>query len=545
MELVVTQRKLPRECVHLQLKAKDIRAAFAKFDSDRSGSLDYAEFRKGLLSLGIVLSDEEFVALIDVLDNNRDGDIDYDEFLEDLRVLHPEQAAEEEAAKRHREALESVSKSDAADAEPAPDGDAPPVADAEGDGADAEHEGGDEDEEGKEGGSVLRQVAEAVEAWSATWLDPSRTVAELDREGGRVYLEMTTTKPPPPRNPDPPKKKPKAPPAKKAKGKGKGKDKGKEKGKAMSKKEKEALKEKQRLAALAARKAEVRAAIAQHRAARAELNEEARRKARGAATAARQAAATIDIEVDPLTGRVAQMQVPITPLPLLIARGEMDREQLMHEMIDGMDEEEALALCEELGEELPEQSLEVAQIALRMHYSQNQGQGLHVTPEGTVPLANFLMGDGQVRAYAEGLRRLGAQGVVIRRLELANNALTDQGLVPLARALKCCSRLEHLDLSSNRIRREGCDALGRYLVDPNDEDGGCAISTLLMSKNNMGEAAARSVLKAMRDQVTVTELDLSSNKVGGGGVGQSLAELLEDNTTLQVRPPPAFPLDMF
>ena len=213
----------------------------------------------------------------------------------------------------------------------------------------------------------------------------------------------------------------------------------------------------------------------------------------------------------------------------------MDREQLMHEMIDGMDEEEALALCEELGEELPEQSLEVAQIALRMHYSQNQGQGLHVTPEGTVPLANFLMGDGQVRAYAEGLRRLGAQGVVIRRLELANNALTDQGLVPLARALKCCSRLEHLDLSSNRIRREGCDALGRYLVDPNDEDGGCAISTLLMSKNNMGEGAARSILAAMRDQVTVTELDLSSNKVGGGGVGQSLAELLEDNTTLQVR----------
>eukprot|EP01045_Picozoa_sp_COSAG04_P032410 COSAG04_NODE_6345_length_1352_cov_0.935355_1_plen_323_part_00 len=209
---------------------------------------------------------------------------------------------------------------------------------------------------------------------------------------------------------------------------------------------------------------------------------------------------------------------------------------------DSVDEEEALALCEELGEELPEQSLEVAQIALRMHYSQNQGQGLHVTPEGTVPLANFLMGDGQVRAYAEGLRRLGAQGVVIRRLELANNALTDQGLVPLARALKCCSRLEHLDLSSNRIRREGCDALGRYLVDPNDEDGGCAISTLLMSKNNMGEAAARSVLKAMRDQVTVTELDLSSNKVGGGGVGQSLAELLEDNTTLQVRPPPASPL---
>eukprot|EP01045_Picozoa_sp_COSAG04_P043097 COSAG04_NODE_13954_length_586_cov_0.589322_1_plen_163_part_01 len=163
MELVVTQRKLPRECVHLQLKAKDIRAAFAKFDSDRSGSLDYAEFRKGLLSLGIVLSDEEFVALIDVLDNNRDGDIDYDEFLEDLRVLHPEQAAEEEAAKRHREALESVSKGDAADAEPATEGQA--AADADGDGAEVEAEvDGDGDEEGKEGGSVLRQVAEAVEA---------------------------------------------------------------------------------------------------------------------------------------------------------------------------------------------------------------------------------------------------------------------------------------------------------------------------------------------------------------------------------------------
>ena len=63
---------------------EELTQLMAENDFDENGSLDYAEFRKGLLSLGIVLSDEEFVALIDVLDNNRDGDIDYDEFLEDL-----------------------------------------------------------------------------------------------------------------------------------------------------------------------------------------------------------------------------------------------------------------------------------------------------------------------------------------------------------------------------------------------------------------------------------------------------------------------------
>ena len=54
-----------------------------------------------------------------------------------------------------------------------------------------------------------------------------------------------------------------------------------------------------------------------------------------------------------------------------------------------------------------------------------------------------------------------AQGVSIRRLELANNSLTDDGLVPLARALAACHSLECIDLSENRIRSDGCEALVR------------------------------------------------------------------------------------
>ena len=41
-------------------KAKNVRVVFRNFDEDKSGSVDYAEFRRGLAHLGIALSDEDF-----------------------------------------------------------------------------------------------------------------------------------------------------------------------------------------------------------------------------------------------------------------------------------------------------------------------------------------------------------------------------------------------------------------------------------------------------------------------------------------------------
>ena len=49
---------------------QNIRPVFRRFDEDKSGRLDYDEFRRGLLHMGIPLNDREFALLIKELDND-------------------------------------------------------------------------------------------------------------------------------------------------------------------------------------------------------------------------------------------------------------------------------------------------------------------------------------------------------------------------------------------------------------------------------------------------------------------------------------------
>ncbi len=69
----------------VEQKAKNVRVVFRNFDEDKSGHVDYAEFRRGLAHLGIALSDADFQTLLDVVDNDKSGTIDYNEFVEDLK----------------------------------------------------------------------------------------------------------------------------------------------------------------------------------------------------------------------------------------------------------------------------------------------------------------------------------------------------------------------------------------------------------------------------------------------------------------------------
>ena len=362
------------------------------------------------------------------------------------------------------------------------------------------------------GKAVIRRVAGKIETFSGVWLDPARTVDELDKENGRVLLDLTIEKEEPGLGLSPTKK----PTGKKERGGGKGKKEDvddepnkKKDDKSGGKKGKKGKKGKggppAKAKMSAERKAEIALMVAAHRESGIQLRAEARRKGRGIAARRRQQHAMIEIEADPQTGRFVQQQVPITPLPLLIAKKDGEREALLKEMIDEMEEDEALELCAEFGEELPEDTLEMAQIALRMHYSQNKDRGLHVNQTGTVPFTSYRIGDQQLRAYAEGIRRLGDQGIAIRRMELANNSITDEGLVPLARALQSCQSLEYIDLSENRIRSDGCEALGRLLqqVDPPT-----SVKSIILAKNNLGDRAGRLLIDALADQLTVTELDL-------------------------------------
>jgi hypothetical protein len=530
IELVVKHTGVERDLLLLKLKAKDIHAVFRKFDLDGSGTVDYDEFRSGLRSLGIKLSDKDFGDMMGALDNDHDGEINYDELIEDMRDKQ-----------RHEEHVQGGVFA-TIDVEPSyiKDGEGqaldtssplcpstpavtdqmrrPPVAPQSPD---------------YDGKAVIRRVAAAIERVSGEWLDATKTVAELGQQGGRVLLELMFKEslPEPPRMASPTQQR-----GKKGNSKGKGGGKGQAKGDSNGKsKGKTRGKAKGKIAGskhanTAARREEVIAQIEAHRQSKLHLLEARGRKSRGAAALRRQQRSTIEIEVDPSTGRLVQHQVPIKPLPLLISKRDGEREALLKKMIDEMDEAEAFEMCDQLGEELPERTLQMAQFALRMHYTENKEHGMHVNTAGTVSFSNYQIGDQQLRAYADGLCQLGDQGVSIRRLELANNALTDDGLVPLARALATCSRLEYVDLSENRIRSDGCEALGRLLC---MNDPPSRINTLKIAKNNLGDGAGRVLCDALADQLTVTALDLSSNKLGGLRFGEALRCLLENNSVLQ------------
>jgi calmodulin len=59
---------------------KELRDAFAVFDTDGSGSIDRKELKKLMKKLGQALSDGELEAMMDEVDTDGDGEISFAEF---------------------------------------------------------------------------------------------------------------------------------------------------------------------------------------------------------------------------------------------------------------------------------------------------------------------------------------------------------------------------------------------------------------------------------------------------------------------------------
>ena len=77
----------------VEQKSKNVRVVFRNFDKDKSGNVDYGEFRRGLAHLGIALSDADFETLLGVVDNDGSGTIDYNEFVEGALPASQQQPA--------------------------------------------------------------------------------------------------------------------------------------------------------------------------------------------------------------------------------------------------------------------------------------------------------------------------------------------------------------------------------------------------------------------------------------------------------------------
>ena len=63
----------------------ELRAAFAVFDEDNSGSISRKEMKKLMKKLGQKLSDEELDAMMEEVDTDNDGQIDFEEFKSMMR----------------------------------------------------------------------------------------------------------------------------------------------------------------------------------------------------------------------------------------------------------------------------------------------------------------------------------------------------------------------------------------------------------------------------------------------------------------------------
>ena len=59
---------------------KELRDAFAVFDTDGSGSIDRKELKRLMKKLGQALTEAEVDAMMDEVDSNGDGEISYEEF---------------------------------------------------------------------------------------------------------------------------------------------------------------------------------------------------------------------------------------------------------------------------------------------------------------------------------------------------------------------------------------------------------------------------------------------------------------------------------
>ncbi|CAM9672569.1 unnamed protein product, partial [Choristocarpus tenellus] len=115
------------------------------------------------------------------------------------------------------------------------------------------------------------------------------------------------------------------------------------------------------------------------------------------------------------------------------------------------------------------------------------------------------MGDTMGRILAESLIGL----PLMRELNLRDNRLSDVGLLPIIEAIKLRHDLHALDLSENKLDRQGSRALALYFSDPK-----ATLAKFVLSRADVDDFEAANFVKNMRGNKTLTHLDLSHNLIG-------------------------------
>jgi len=121
-------------------------------------------------------------------------------------------------------------------------------------------------------------------------------------------------------------------------------------------------------------------------------------------------------------------------------------------------------------------------------------------------LQHYGMGDQMAAILAESIADLPH----LQSINIADNGLTDNGMGPIIQAAVKIKGLLELNLSKNEIGDVAADALANYLK---RED--CPLQKLVMQTADVDDFEAEAFLSAVMENRSLTELDLSSNLIGG------------------------------
>jgi Ran GTPase-activating protein (RanGAP) involved in mRNA processing and transport len=117
-------------------------------------------------------------------------------------------------------------------------------------------------------------------------------------------------------------------------------------------------------------------------------------------------------------------------------------------------------------------------------------------------------------------------GNALTHIDLSGNDIGDHGAVTLIKMMKRNPTITDINLSYNKITEKGAIGLAKKLV-----AGGNALTHIDLSCNRLRAKGVIALIKELEDNKTLTHIDLSRNMIGTDGV-IALVEALKDNKSM-------------
>jgi len=144
-----------------------------------------------------------------------------------------------------------------------------------------------------------------------------------------------------------------------------------------------------------------------------------------------------------------------------------------------------------------------------------------------VLLRNSQLRDDGVSALSDGLKLNGANQV--RVLDLASNGIGVAGAAKLAELLTVSTALIKLDLTANKLGSKGTETLVGGLSGESSK-----LAAISLRENDIDQAGARAIAKALQSNSAIVTLWLGKNKIGDEGTIALVEALLAAKHTSKV-----------